>query len=375
MKTSHINHVVLYAKNFYRHTGDIVKDMQRFMQMDGHPYKKINTPEKVWNVMRKDYLEWAESIPKDNDDSKLVNEADSVVAWTTGIAAHIYSVLIKYSIYIPMTGSQIGYPKYDQYHMPQFGIREGIFDRTKSFEDWNKAAKDFLDTSMEDRCDEFMNQLMDKYPFDDVTTMFNALHDDITEEQLKDELWNLYSEFMDENAPGDGSVKHGYFTVYSEHFMLEIRTEADAPGFDAHALFKMTTYTVPGECSKETLGKVYDMAIQDDQLIWDRIDICKKINELFPDNYDYSFSERQLEYGWSRSVIVEHKKHLVENEYGAYDYLTKKKRSCGGSGNFELITEIKDDCVKLTVIFYAIFACTAMERELWNPSFLEDKKY
>ena len=376
MKTSHINHLVLYAKNFYRHTGNVIKDCQRFMQMDGHPWKKINTPEKVWNVMRKDFLEWAESIPKDNYDSHLVNDADSVVAWANGVEAHIYHILIVYEIYIPMTGAQLGYPKYDQYHMPQFGVRENLFDPNGTFEDWNKAAKDFLDTSLEDRCDEYMNQLMDKYPFEDLAKIYNALHDEVTEDQLKDELWNLYTEFMDENTVGDGTVTLGNFTKYSEHFILDIRTKASAPGFDVHAIFTKATYTVPGECTKENLEKLYDMAIHDEQFIWDRIEISKKINELFPDNYDYTFNENQLDYGWIQDIIVEHKNNMVNNEHGGFDYLLKNKHTCGGSGYFELNTEIKDDHIKLTVIFHAIFACTAMERKLWNPGVcIDDKKY
>ena len=62
METKHINHVVLYAKNFYRHTNNVVKDMQRFMQLDGHRYFQINTPEKVEKWMRKDFIKWLNSI-------------------------------------------------------------------------------------------------------------------------------------------------------------------------------------------------------------------------------------------------------------------------------------------------------------------------
>ena len=101
MKTSHINHVVLYAKDFYRHTGDIIKDMQRFTQLDGHKFWEVKTPDKLLKVMRADYLKWAESLDDDDENKKdMLDEVDDVVAWERGVAAHIWRYIIIYQNHI-----------------------------------------------------------------------------------------------------------------------------------------------------------------------------------------------------------------------------------------------------------------------------------
>ena len=369
MKTSHIKNVVLYAKNFYRHTDDVVKDMQRFMQMDGHSYKSINTPEKVWKVMRQDYLEWVNSLadmPNYEDEYRyLLKDIDEVVSWADGIEAHIWHILIIYNnSYIPMNAKYLGYPKYDQYHMPQFNINERLFDRTKSFEDWNKAAKDFLDVSQEDHCDEYMNILMEKYPFEELARIFNEMGDHTSESALQDELWDLYTNFMDGNTIGDGSVTPGYFNLYSEHFYLRANTEHGGADFTVEAIFTDATYTIPGKLSIDKVSQLFKMAEADNQLLTDFEAYAEKTNEVFDNMGFYSIKEEHTQADYAIDNICSMRKEIEENYVGLYDKLVNKGELGISTGYFLFNVKVNEDNIELNIQMNHIFDCSIMEQEL-----------
>jgi len=382
MKTSHIKNVVLYAKNFYRHTDDVVKDMQRFMQMDGHSYKSINTPEKVWKIMRQDYLEWVNSLadmPNYADEYQhLLKDVDNVVRWADGIEAHIWHILIIYNnSYIPMNAKYLGYPKYDQYHMPQFNIDIRLFDRTKSFEDWNKAAKDFLDVSQEDHCDEYMNILMEKYPFEELACIFNEMGDHTSEGALQDELWELYTNFMDENTIGDGTVTPGFFTLYSEHFCLDINTEHGGADFSVEAIFVDAIYTIPGKLSVDKVSQLFKMAETDNRLLADYEAYTKKTNEVFENNGVYSIREDHTMSEYAIDTISSMRKEIEENYVGLYDNLVNRGKLSVGTGYFTFNVKVNEDNIELHVQLSHIFSCSIMEQDLRTSMSIgiDGKKY
>lgn len=369
MKTSHIKNVVLYAKNFYRHSDDVVKDMQRFMQMDGHSYKSINTPEKVWKVMRQDYLEWVNSLadmPNYADDYKrLLKDVDEVVLWADGIEAHIWHILIIYnSSYIPMNAKYIGYPKYDQYHMPQFNIDECLFVRTRSFEDWNKAARDFLDISQENHCDEYMNILMDKYPFEELACIFDEMGDHTSDSELQDELWDLYTNFMDENTTGDGFVTPKFFNLYSEHFYLRANAEHSGADFTVEAIFADATYTIPGKLSIDKVSQLFKMAETDNQLLADYEAYAKKINEVFDNSGYHSISEDHAKADYAIDIISSMRKEIEENYCGHYDNLVNEGKLNIGTGYFWFNVKVNEDNIKLNIKMTHIFDCSIMNQYL-----------
>jgi len=382
MKTSHIKNVVLYAKNFYRHTDDVVKDMQRFMQMDGHSYKSINTPEKVWKIMRQDYLEWVNSLadmPNYADEYQhLLKDVDNVVRWADGIEAHIWHILIIYNnSYIPMNAKYLGYPKYDQYHMPQFNIDIRLFDRTKSFEDWNKAAKDFLDVSQEDHCDEYMNILMEKYPFEELARIFNEMGDHTSEGALQDELWDLYTNFMDENTIGDGTVTPGVFNLYSEHFSLDINAEHGGADFSVEAIFVDAIYTIPGKLSVDKVSQLFKMAETDNRLLADYEAYAKKTNEVFDNSGDYSIREDHTMSEYAIDTISSMRKEIEENYAGLYDNLVNRGKLSVGTGYFTFNVKVNEDNIELHVQLSHIFSCSIMEQDLQTSMSIgiDGKKY
>lgn len=373
MKTSHIKHVVLYAKNFYRHTGDIVKDLQRFMQMDGVPFKKINTPEKALAVMRKNYLEWVDSLNEKCIDYKhdveyLRKDADGIVYWASNVTeAHLWHFICIYSnAYIPMN-SIIGYPKYDKYHMPQFNIKEGLFDKNGTFEDWNKAAKEFLDVTQEDRCDEYMNNLMDKYPFEELSQIFDAIGVKISAKELSDELWDLYTKFMDDHSCEGGLVTNGYFNLYSDHFYLRIDTTCGGAGFDVEALFGEMTCTSPKEAGIEALKDLFKMIADDEHLFDIFSTVCKKNDEIFAnDIYMNKHGEDHATYEWYSKSVMDLCHEFVIDWSGHYTALMKDKRFSIGYGMMWYDFTIREDnTISVTVRFTDVFGCAIMEQELW----------
>ena len=226
----------------------------------------------------------------------MLENIDDVVHWADGVDAHIWHILITYSsAYIPMNAKYLGYPKYDQYHMPQFNIDACLFDRTKSFEDWNKAAKDFLDISQEDHCDEYMNILMEKYPFEKLSRIFNEMGDHTSESKLQDELWDLYTKFMDENIVEDGSVTPGFFNLYSTHFYLSVNTKYGGADFSVEAIFNNATYTIPGKLSVDNVSQLFKMVEADNQLLADCEVYAKKTNEVFDNISFHSINEEHTD--------------------------------------------------------------------------------
>lgn len=366
MKTSHINHVVLYAKNFYRHTDDVVKDMQRFMQLDGHRYKKIDTPEKVWKAMRRDYLEWANSL---NDElhgktkQSFIDEVDDNVMWANGEVSHIWSVLIKYGIFIPMTSTILGHPVYDKYHMPQFNINENLFDRTKSFDDWNKAAAEFLDSTQEERLDDYMNRLMDKYHFEELSQVFHENGDtEVNAKSLEDELWNLYTEFMNENVLEGGKLKAGYFNPESEHFCLSIDTHDYRVFIDATALFGGATFTVPGKF-EDNIIKIFKIASEDEMLIDGFIHTNHAINKAFAkvdEDYRYTLDEDDLDYDKVQDTMARMYQEFTSGYF--HNKLMQEKETGFETWRFAFNIKIKEDSVELSI----------QHRDIWEHSTMED---
>ena len=116
MKTDHINHVVLYAKNWYRRTGDVVADLLQMMKLD-HPKKNISTKPVLHDQMMSDYSEWIDSIEDTHEHDYKLNEFNSEefgVRWEDDkMLSHIWSILISYNIYIKDYDGQLLPPVYD----------------------------------------------------------------------------------------------------------------------------------------------------------------------------------------------------------------------------------------------------------------------
>ena len=376
MKTSHINHVVLYAKNFYRHTGDIIKDMQRFTQLDGHKFWEVKTPDKLLKVMRADYLKWAESLDDDDENKKdMLNEVDDVVAWEKGVAAHIWYYIIIYQNHIPMSSKYLSAPAYDQYHMPQFSLTNPIFNKSQSYEEMIAAAKKVLDQTHEDRYDEYMNILMDKYPFEELAEVFTNVGDHVTKEDLETELWDEYTKFMDENVLENGEMVSDYFNRYTKHFDISFNTKNYGVDIHVEAIFNTITVELPGEFNDKTIHDLLRIASGNSEFIEKRIEITNVINKVFE---GYSLNVIDDEYNEYSHIVdsIEEIESSFDNEY-IKERLLENKTSGISTGYFNFLVKINENSTTLTINFEDIFECSIMEDELRNfvSSFISGEKY
>ena len=74
MKEALNNHQILYAKNFYKHSGDIIRDMQNVCKLDC-PKGNFSSLEKILNFMREQFINWLDVTPE------VHKEVGSKVAW------------------------------------------------------------------------------------------------------------------------------------------------------------------------------------------------------------------------------------------------------------------------------------------------------
>ena len=86
MNTPKNTHQILYAKNFYRQTGDIIADMRKVCKLD-EPNWDFSSPKQILKFMRKQYVIWLENTPE------VGKEVGSKVAWDDNpISAEMWSI-------------------------------------------------------------------------------------------------------------------------------------------------------------------------------------------------------------------------------------------------------------------------------------------
>lgn len=369
MKTKHINHVVLYAKNFYRHTDNVVKDMQRFMQLDGCPFYMINTPEKVVKVMRKNFLKWVESLEDTHDREHYTEWADGTVEWADGPAGKIYNMLIVYSGgMIPMDSITLDYPKYDQYHLPQFNTIDGGFNSCMSYNQMIARAKEILDETHEDRMDRFMNKLMDECDWEKrVNVIKIATGEVLTEEDLQDELWNLYTDFMDTNIDQSTHiVTPGYYQLYSKHFALSINTKNRYVDINCDTICNEVTYkyTHNGASHIDSIKALMDMAIADTRSINNACDIANKINAEYNDEFFDSATDPHESIQCHADMFEDIKRYKTESD------IEQHNGTCWSTGGHEYDFKYNPDTNEytLTLRLNGFFICSIAEREIRSCS-------
>lgn len=177
MKLSHINNIVLYSKNWYVHTDDIVGDCKKYLALD-HPDLADDiaefTNERLHALMRQDYVEWLESITESDDYlntdlNYLKSRIDDCVAWEDDpYLKVIYHWLSSYGSYVPDLFSGLQPPVYDKSKgiCPQRRLSLidpfGGLPKDASDADLNKAAaRYFSQTKLEVLKTNFLKALKD----------------------------------------------------------------------------------------------------------------------------------------------------------------------------------------------------------------------
>ena len=102
MYIKHINHVVLYAKNFYAHSDDVVEDLKNMVFLD-HGFRP-KTDEELHNIITTDYKMWIKSLPNDDSYRSVISEYKSgkleKVAWSDdGPVAEMWHIHHSFSLF------------------------------------------------------------------------------------------------------------------------------------------------------------------------------------------------------------------------------------------------------------------------------------
>lgn len=197
---SKINNVVLYSKNFYVHSDNLIEDMFNMVRAD-HPETEINSVDELISIMKSDHKDWFLHHFSDKDYNLYS------VPWETDqTASIIYAILIDYNSYIRIYGSGLKAPVYSDKpgFYPQLNLSsqfKNIFEGLKTVDEFNEAINNLFNMSKSEHLDNFINDLkmivkhddLDVYSnkkevaFDYSLTKFNELTDKLKSESLNGE--------------------------------------------------------------------------------------------------------------------------------------------------------------------------------------------
>ena len=136
MKLKQINFIVLYSKNWYKHTDDIVADCKKYVGMDHSnlDVEKMSNSE-LFQLMKTDYLNWIDSITKEDNVkisiSDLRESLNNAVCWECDPEERVvWNIISNYSKYIPDFGCGLKPPTYniEKGLMPQRFLNRAVLD-------------------------------------------------------------------------------------------------------------------------------------------------------------------------------------------------------------------------------------------------------
>lgn len=402
MKTPLNTHQIFYAKGFYAHSGNIIADMRKVCKLD-NPSWDFSSPNQILKFMRKQYELWLDNSPE------ITKEKGSKVAWEDDpIKAEIWSILIAYSCYIPMTnihGFIKGLPRYDvlkpQYNVGIYHFMDHIFEGCRTPEDCTNKVKEILNMTNTEIMDIIADRLMQDFKFNRAAKVLEYFGENVTAEELDDELWTGYSELVGYNLQEDGTIVERYLHSKTKHFTLSI-----SPKFGNNTTMDMDVNLVPYRwevvsdeaITPENFREQYFKCC--DKLIAVAKPDFTKISELCSTVFNED-SEQFQEYTW------EAPKHLqqcedIDDEYSVkgtakdvlHGYIDDKY--FGKRCSFEKFSELKEyECLgvstgcfssticndngkmKITLEFHTLYETGCYDHSLHNYGSLiiDDAKY
>jgi hypothetical protein len=221
-----ITHQVFYAKDFYQHSGDVIVDMRKVCKLD-NPSWDFSSPRQILKFMRKQYQLWLEQNPGIRSSEK---PGDNKVAWESDeIKAEIWHILIAYSCYIPMTnihGFINGLPRFDvmkpQYNANIYHFMDSVFEYNMTQEQLVEKAKEILNMPNTEIMDIIADRLVKSFNFKKASKILSEFHEDVSPQELDNELWDLYSDVIGYNILDDETIKERYLYGATKHFSIHI---------------------------------------------------------------------------------------------------------------------------------------------------------
>ena len=240
MYIKHINHVVLYAKNFYAHSNDVVEDLKNMVFLD-HGFKP-KSDEELYDIITNDYKMWIKSLPNDDSYRGVVSEYESgklgKVSWSDdGPVATMWHILITYSSEIPLFSGKFTAPFYGTkagiQYKPQYNISENIFSDANPKNN-SRAAYNFLRQSHPHILTDLWNKFIENTEYEKCVKLLETVGVTKTEDEvkqmfvlLKDEFFKKYKE--DSYMTDDGKivypdgraivVENEWFKIYTRIYL------------------------------------------------------------------------------------------------------------------------------------------------------------
>lgn len=382
------NHQILYAKNFYRHSGNIIDDMKVICKLDC-PSHDFYSPKFILKFMREQFNAWLDATPE------VKKERGSKVAWEKDpIKAEIWSILIAYSVYIPMTciGNYIKeLPNYNvmppQYNVKMPSIMHSVFKRSMSLEQLTEKAKEVLNMPMLEIMDKLADYLVSRYNFKKASAILEKYGIKINPEDLDNELWDGYSDLMNahiKEVDGVEVVEEGSFTLITDHFII---------GVDTRNIPNNTNEITVDLCpiKWEVTG---DDVITENNYRKQFCDITSKVCAIAKGDAEYiARSTKDIDDVWNEAH--EHIKDTIElenaiesspkiyldywkndgDEFRCFAQHTGDSPMMSGYGCFDTYVFNVDGKMRIIIAHTTIFDCACFEHELRNcgSCFVNDK--
>lgn len=381
-------HQILYAKNFYQHSGNIIADMRKICKLD-QPEWDFSSPYQILKFMRNQYNIWLDNNPEIN------KERGSKVAWESDpIKAEIWSILGAYSIYIPFTEKHIGgLPDYNvlkpQYNACfGFYIREEVFNRSMTVKQLTERAKEILNRPNVENMDIIADDACKRFNYKKASKILAMFGEQVSPEELDEELWDLYSELVGQNLDEDGQLKETSYYAMSKHFTIRMAPEyksGSSFSFDIEFVpvrrFEYVTEEVANLSNFRNLvvmaktKAAYDMYTEG--CVSQISEVCKKLYEDEDSCWDdvpKHLTEEPDELLESILDDIDAPCKLWEkfnySDVDAFDHFEKCDNKYhprnGGCGCFSYYLYNDNGKVHVIIEFNTLFENSLVESELWN---------
>lgn len=375
-----INHQVLYAKNFYAHSGDIVSDMLNICRLDCNGSIEFNRPEDILDFMVGEYKQWGKETGHKTDTEG--------VAWCNDpVESMMWAIIISYSCHVPMTKASMPVlPEYGEVS-PQYTAREPfaggtrVFSRSMTDDQLKEAANEIISMRNIDRMDIIADIMTREFPYDKCRRMLKLFGKNVTESDLDDELWTAYSQMIEDIIGDDGDIREGIYCRQTENFSLTISPVTDST-FEIEAWlnpYRIETLTckINGETFKQQVVECCRNMIEDMESdgAFDMITEASNTDEC-RDLFDGEVPRHLLE-GNCRQACEECFKFIHPNEEMFSHFSEMSGDMVMGISTGCFSTSIFNDGgrARISITFEPIFGCSTFENELIsNMRFVSSEK-
>lgn len=381
-------HQIYYAKNFYVHSGDIIADMRKVCKLDMPKYD-FSSPNQILKFMRKQYQLWLDTTPE------VEKEIGGKVAWDDNpISAEMWSIIISYGVFIPMTQIHnyiVGLPRYDVMK-PQYGASFGYgtynypFNKNMSTQELIDKTKEILNISNVDLIDMLADDCCQKYNYNKASKLLAEFGENITPEELDEELWDGYSNLVGLNLDDNGNLPEKYYHLCTKHFSIEIRPIFKPNStfeFEVHLIPFRFEYTSDNVCTIENIlderVKCINAVIEQYKTSGAAAKITEACTKLYNEESEIWDVPQHLT-GDEYTLIDEIKDctnstpehweyyHITpENLWKSFERSIDEYTPGGSSGGcFRTDTYNVNGHLKVAISLETIFNCAVLEGKLWN---------